>query len=352
MKSWFKTAALMVFALTCLPNISPAPLIYTPGEGWVYQAVGATGDWRKTRAKDQLEVAQQAFDRYDYDGAIRAAKYTLQQWPLADYAPRAQYLIGRCYEAQGKDEKAFDEYQKLVEKYPKIDNYQEVLQRQYEIANRFMGGQWFKQWGVIPYKSKDKTVEMYEKIVKNGPYSEVAPQAQFKVGAIREKQEEFEKAVKVYEATADKYNDQKIVAADALYKSGMAHYRQARTAEYDQAAAGKAVTSFNDFLTLYPEDPRCKEARRVIDALRYEQAQGAMKIAKFYDNKKQVQAALVYYNEVLLKDPNSSFAMEARQRIDAIRASTGIQGVPANPGNTNAGPVVPSPVPAASSPRK
>ena len=41
---------------------------------------------RKTRAKDQLEVAQQAFDRYDYDGAIRAAKYTLQQWPLADYA--------------------------------------------------------------------------------------------------------------------------------------------------------------------------------------------------------------------------------------------------------------------------
>ena len=42
-----------------------------------------------------------------------------------------------------------------------------------------------------------------------------------------------------------------------------------------------------------------------IDALRYEQAQGAMKIAKFYEKKKQFDGALVYYNEVLLKDPNS-----------------------------------------------
>lgn len=115
-----------------------------PGEGWVYQPVGSTGDWRKTRAKDQLEVAQQAFDRYDYATAVSAAKYTLQQWPLSDYAPRAQYLIGRCLEAQGYDEKAFKEYQTLLEKYPKIENYQEVLQRQYEIANRFLGGQWYK----------------------------------------------------------------------------------------------------------------------------------------------------------------------------------------------------------------
>ena len=352
MKSWPKTLVLALFVGVCFPNISPAPLIYTPGEGWVYQAVGTTGDWKKTRAKDQLEVAQQAFDRYDYKTAIAAAKYTLQQWPLSDYAPRAQYLIGRCEEAQGYDEKAFNDYQKLLEKYPKIENYQEVLQRQYEIANRFLGGQWYKKWGFIPYRSSDNTVEMYEKIVKNGPFSEVAPQAQMKVGAVREKQTEYDKAVKVYESTADRYNDQKVVAADALYKAGMAYYKQAKTADYDQGIAGKAIATFNDFMTLYPEDPRNKEAKRVIEGLRFEQAQGAMRIAKYYEKKKQFEGALVYYNEVLLKDPESSFAIEARQRIAAIRATTGNQRALSAPSAGGVTPANNAPVPAAQSPKK
>ncbi len=352
MKSWPKTLVLALFVGTCFPNLSPAPLIYTPGEGWVYQPVGSTGDWRKTRAKDQLEVAQQAFDRYDYATAVSAAKYTLQQWPLSDYAPRSQYLIGRCLEAQGYDEKAFKEYQKLLEKYPKIENYQEVLQRQYEIANRFLGGQWYKKWGFIPYRSSDNTAEMYEKIVKNGPFSEVAPQAQLKVGAVREKQADYDKAVKVYETTADRYNDQKIVAADALYKAGMAYYKQAKTSEYDQGIAGKAVATFLDFMTLYPDDPRGKEAKRVVEGLRFEQAAGAMKIARYYEKKKQFEGALVYYNEVLLKDPNSSFAVEAKQRIADIRTTTGNQRQPAGA----AGPAVPPPAspppPSAQSPKK
>ena len=352
MKTWHKTLVLAVFASVCFPNISPAPLIYTPGEGWVYQAVGTTGEWKKTRAKDQLEVAQQAFDRYDYKTANEAAKYTLAQWPLSDYAPRAQYLLGRCEEAQGYDERAFNSYQKLLEKYPKIENYQEVLQRQYEIANRFLGGQWYKKWGFIPYRSSDNTAEMYEKIVKNGPFSEVAPQAQMKVGAVREKQQEYDKAVKVYESTADRYNDQKVVAADSLYKAGMAYYKQAKKADYDQGIAGKAIATFTDFMTLYPEDPRNKEAKRVIEGLRFEQAQGAMRIAQYYEKKKQFEGALVYYNEVLLKDPESSFAIEARQRIAAIRATTGNQRALSAPTAGGVAPANNAPAPAAQSPKK
>lgn len=42
-----------------------------------------------------------------------------------------------AYEARKWDEKAFKEYQKAVEKYPKITNYEDLLQRQFEIAQRF-----------------------------------------------------------------------------------------------------------------------------------------------------------------------------------------------------------------------
>ena len=313
----------LLLVLACLlgfPFRSPAPLIYRPGEGWSYEPVGGEGKWQRARAKDQLDVAQAAFDRKDYSLALKAARRVVRVWPLSDYAPQAQYLLGRCYEAKGRDEKAFAEYQKVVEKQPKIGNFPEILQRQYEIANKYLAGKWFKLWGVIPiFSSMEKTAGMYEKIVRTGPYSDVAPQAQLKIGAAREKQHNYAMAAKAYETAADRYHDRPQVAADALYKEGMAYKKEAQTAEYDQSTAGQAIATFTDFMTLYPAEPRVGDAQKIIATLKVEQARGSFQIARFYEKYKKWNGALVYYNEVVLLDPNSSYAAKARERIDELR---------------------------------
>ncbi|MBU6402759.1 MAG: tetratricopeptide repeat protein, partial [Verrucomicrobia bacterium] len=248
MSRWLLRFTLIGLGLLVLPHRCPAPLVYRPGEGWTYESVGGK-DWHRTRAKDQLAVAQEAFDKKDYRLALKAARRTVQQWPYSDYAPQAQYLIGRCYSARGMDEKAFKQYQKLLEKYPKIPNYHEVLMRQFEIANRYLAGEWFKLWGYIPFfPSMEKTAKMYEDLIKNGPYSDVAPQAQLSIGAAREKQKDYPKAVAAYEKAADRYRDQKKVAADALFKEGLAFQKLAERAEYDQSTAGKAINTFSDFI--------------------------------------------------------------------------------------------------------
>ena len=309
-----------VLALLGFPERSPAPLIYLPDEGWVYEKPGADTSWQRARAKDQLQVAQVAFDHKDYSLASKAAKRVVSRWPFSDAAPQAQYLAGRCYEEQGKDEMAFKHYQSLLEKYPKMTNTQEVLQRQYIIANKFLSGHWRKLFGYIPVPpSMDKTVEMYEKIVKNAPYSEIAPQAQMNIGAAREKQKDYAAAVKSYELVADKYSERPQVTADALYKAGLAAIKECKTAEYDQNAAGRAINTFTDFAALFPDDKRVAEVQKRIDELRNEQARGSFQVARFYEKKYRWNAALIYYNEVLVKSPNSSYAKEARERLVEIK---------------------------------
>jgi outer membrane protein assembly factor BamD (BamD/ComL family) len=311
---------LIALLVAAFPFRSPAPFVYRPGEGWTYEPVGGAGDWMKPRAKDQLEVAQAAFNKTNYGVAMKAARRVVAVWPLSDYAPQAQYLVGRCYEAKGSDERAFAAYQKLLEKQPKITNYQEILQRQYGIANKFLAGKWFRIWGIVPlYPSMEKTAELYTKIVKNGAYSDIAPQAQMKIGAAREKQSKFPMAVKAYELAADRYADRPQVAADALYRGGLALRKQAKTAEYDQSIAGKAIATFTDFITLYPDDKRVPETQRIIAELRSEQARGNFQTAKFYEKYKKWKGSLVYYNEVLIHDPSSPYATQARQRIDELK---------------------------------
>jgi outer membrane protein assembly factor BamD len=126
-------------------------------------------------------------------------------------------------------------------------------------------------------------------------------------------------AAKAYETAADRYHDRPQVAADALYKEGLAYKKQAQTAEYDQSTAGQAIATFTDFMTLYPTDPRVSETQKIISSLRIEQARGSFQIAKFYEKYKKWNGALVYYNEVVLLDPNSSYASKARLRIDQLK---------------------------------
>jgi outer membrane protein assembly factor BamD len=305
-----------------VPFRSPAPLIYTPGEGWAYEPVGGGGNWQRTRAKDQLIVAQDALDKKDYSTALKAASRTVKVWPLSDYAPQAQFIVGQCYEAKGNDERAFKEYEKVLTKYPRFVDCEQVLTRQFEIANRFLAGEWFRLWTYIPFfPSMEKTADMYGKIVKDGPFSNIAPQAQMKIGVAREKQKDFPKAAKAYEVAADRYHDRGQVAADAMFRAGLAYQKQAQTAEYDQSTAGQAIATFTDFMTLYPDDKRVPEAQKIIASLKTEQARGNFTIGQYYESHGKLASAKIYYNEVvylLLAEPNSFYAARARERIEAL----------------------------------
>jgi len=318
---WITVVAVM------LPLRSPAPLIFIPGEGWYYESSAEVGKWQRPRAKEQLEVAEAAFAKKDYSTTLHAAHRVLRVWPLSDYAPRAEYLVGRCLEFKHKDEAAFNAYQNIIQKYPKSDEFNEVLLRQYEIANRFLAGEWFRLWNTIPiYPSMDETAKLYTKIVNNGPYSEIAPQAQLHVGQAQEKGDNYADAVKAYETAADRYNDQPAIAADAMFRAGVSWEKQADTAEYDQGAAAKAIASYTDFMTFYPDDKRVADAQKSIVKLKAEQVTGSFKIAQFYESGQKWAGAIVYYNDVLQLDANSPLAAQARQRIEALKPL--LRGVP------------------------
>lgn len=313
---WF----LIVALVACLPFRSPAPFIYTPGEGWYYESFGLNVKWQRNRAKDQLEVAEQAFAKQDYSIASHAAHRVLRIWPLSDYAPRAEYLVGRCLEESGQDEAAFNSYQHIIEKYPNSENYQEILWRQYAIAGRFLNGEWFRLWGTIPiYTSMDETAKLFGKIVNNGPYSVVAPHAQLRIGAAHEKDKNYAEAVTAYATAADRYHGQSAIAADALYRQAVCYQKESASAEYDQSTAGQAIGTYTDFMTLYPDDNRVAAAQKAIVALKAEQVHGNFKIARFYESSQKWTGAVIYYNEVLQLDPNSPYAAQARQRIEALK---------------------------------
>lgn len=315
----------LALALVLASRPAPAPLIYKPGEGWTYESVGG-GRWQRTRAKDQFEVAEEAFEAGNYNLALKAARRVVKVWPLSDYAPRAQFLAGRAEEARGDLRRAFRAYHTLIQQFPKTADYDEALERQKAIGDSFLAGKWFRLWGWLPwFPTTEKAIEMYNAVVLAGPYSDVAPPAQMKIGEAHEKRRDYLLAVRAYERAADRYSDQRDVVSEAFYRAGLAWRKQAREADYDQSAAGRAIAAFSDFITLFPDDPRVPEVQGYIIELYRTQAEGNYRIARYYEKRRRDDGAVIYYSAVAdiytrqIKEPDAPRAVEARQRIADIR---------------------------------
>jgi outer membrane protein assembly factor BamD len=217
---------------------------------------------------------------------------------------------------------AYKAYVKMVQKYPASTFFEQALDREFAIGNLYLAGEPQRLWKVPLGPSMDKTIEIYEQVIKSAPYGTHAPEAQFKIGLAREQQKKWNDAVDSYTKILDKYPGNSI-ASDAQYQIGYAWYSSASMAEYDQSAAQKAIEAFEDFIVRYPNSEKVAAANAHIELLKGRQTQGSYNIAKFYEKQKNYKAAYIYYSDVVRQSPGSEDAQSAQKKIDTLRKLLG-----------------------------
>src|SRR5271154_6683912 len=296
-------------------SMAHATLVWRPGEGWSDES---GGDIPASSSRDQLDLAHKLEAQGERDAALRAYKGLLRRWPLSFFAPEAQYRVGKILEDEGDFYTAFQAFQKMVTKYPSSEYFDQALDEQYRIANLYLAGEPQRIWKIPVGPSMERTIELYERIIKNAPYGTYAPQCQFNIGQAREQQRKYTDAVDAYQVVLDNYPTSS-VAANAQYQIGYAWMKSCRLGDYDLGAAKKAVDAFQDYLVRYPTSDKAVQAQENIEKLGSKQTQGAFDVAKFYETQHESRAAFIYYNEVVREDPNSAQAQIAKKRIQELR---------------------------------
>jgi outer membrane protein assembly factor BamD len=320
MKQTLRYVVPLVVLILMLAPRSPAPIIYREGEGFL--PGGAEDVEIKKNAQDQFDLAQRYEAARDWKRAGASYRMVVRRFPRSDIAAAALFNSGRMYEKLGKLELAFRDYQSIVEKYPRSENFEPALEAEYAIAKAFLDGKRVDVYGVPTLPSMAKAEEMFKKIVTNGPFSKIAPLAQFGIGQALEKSGSITSAVTAYQQVVDRYPNSD-VAADAMYQIGYVYLQASRATGYDETAAVRAQEAFEDFLTKFPNSHKAAQAQDNLKTLQGRKSNDAFNIARFYDKQHNYKAAYVYYNEVLQQQPDSQQASRAKTRMDQIRTKMG-----------------------------
>lgn len=243
--------------------------------------------------------------------AIRTYRTLVRNYPVAASAATAQFRLGELYESLGNTKRAFDAYQKLLENYPQSREFDRAVGAQVAMADALMDRRRY-----------DQAAKMYESVVASAPFAKFAPAVQFKLGQALENQKEYEKAIAAYQVILDRYPNSS-VAPDALYQIGYVQLTEAEGRSQDLSAAIDAKNTFEDFLFEYPQSAKAAQARENLEMMSGREAFDLLSIAKFYDRNSNYRAAVIYYSDLVRRQPGTPDADLAAARIEEIRATVG-----------------------------
>jgi outer membrane protein assembly factor BamD len=243
--------------------------------------------------------------------AIATYRTLVRDYPVAPSAPAAQLRLGELYDSLGNSKRAFDSYQKLLENFPQAREFDRAVEAQVAIADAQMDSRRY-----------ERAAEMYTSILATAPFAKFAPSVQFKLGQAFENQKEYEKAISAYQVVLDRYPSSSL-AADALYQIGYVQLTEAEGRSQDLSAAIDAKNTFEEFLIEFPKNEKAAQARENLDTMSGREAFDLLSIAKFYDRKTDYRAAVVYYSDLVRRQPGTPDADLAGARIEEIRATVG-----------------------------
>ena len=274
------------------------------------QEPATTGSYND-EAAGYLRQAQEWEEAGNPKQAIATYRTLVRDYPVAPAAPAAQLRLGELYDSLGNSKRAFESYQKLLENFPQAREFDRAVEAQVAIADAQMDS-----------RRHDRAAEMYTSILATAPFAKFAPSVQFKLGQAYENHKEYEKAINAYQVVLDRYPSS-AVAADALYQIGYVQLTEAEGRSQDLSAAIDAKNTFEEFLIEFPKNEKAAQARENLETMSGREAFDLLSIAKFYDRKTDYRAAVIYYSDLVRRQPGTPDADLAGARIEEIRATVG-----------------------------
>ena len=240
---------------------------------------------------------------------------------LADSPLLKCNALKEAVKANKKADMLFQEFEclkQLIASFPAEVNVDELVQREYEIGNKFYDGYrehpyWWMPW----IENDDKTTEIYETIYKQLPFAGFVPEMLIKMGIIYLKGNKNQQAIVTYQRIIDNYNDPK--ACEIAYLDLANIYLQlAAKGDGDGSNTRKAREVLIEFIKKYPNSPELTWAKSNLKETYEIESQRLYDLAVFYNKKNNQKASKRYIKQILVNYPDTRSVTDAENLLDQI----------------------------------
>jgi len=251
--------------------------------------------------------------------AARQYDALVHVWHNSPEAAVAQMELARLTVAMGKYRQAFDEYQYLLDNFSGAYAYEDILDRQLQLAGLLRTMKYGKFLFLRGVTDPERALPLFERIIRNAPNWDKAPNAKLQMAQIFEGQEDYDKAVDAYEALVSRYSGH-VLVPEAVYSAAECLYKLAKKSDRDEAPQRRALSAYAKFIRDYPANAHRAAAEARIAELKATLGKLLMDRALYYDQvTKNTAAAVIAYQDYLRAFPATAGSDGVRARIATLQ---------------------------------
>lgn len=272
------------------------------------------------RAQPYMEEAREADFKNSLWRAASNYKTVWEEYPGSRYAPEALFRYAENQLARHRWKEASFAFQRLFRFYPDNPWFDQTINYQFQIAEAYETGDHVYFMWFFPTRNLDRAMQTYEMVIRNAPFSDLSPLALFRIALIERQRNNIPEAIDALDRMINNYPSS-ILTADAYLKLADTFAQLVEGPRYDQGATREAVSYFQDFLILFPENPAVKEAEEGLQQMRETHARSKLIMGEFfYKRRDNYRAAKVFFNEAITIAPDSEVADKCRDYLQLIGA--------------------------------
>ncbi|MFO7724476.1 MAG: tetratricopeptide repeat protein [Oceanipulchritudo sp.] len=297
----------------------------TPAHGFLWfgnNPIDASPAEQTAEARPVYEEALEAQQAGRTGRALRKYKRVYEKYPASDFSAQALYNSGVIHFERKNWKKAFNAFQSILIFHPDFPQFNELIRFQFRIALAQAEGDNIRFLFVIPYRALNRSVQYFEIVINNAPYSELAPLALMNVALIHQYKGQTANAIEALDRLINNYPTS-VLADDAYLSLAETFATLVQGPHYDQGATREAISYFEDFLILYSNNEDIARAEEGLAEMEDVYARSKLVIGEYYlRHRGWFQAAEIFFNEAITIAPESDAADAARDfiaRMEAIR---------------------------------
>jgi len=273
---------------------------------------------KKENAADQFAWCQRCESEGSWRAARRGYDALVREWPTAPEAPKAQQRLAEIWLEKYLDyEESFVEYRYLLDFYSMECDFDAIAKKMFQTVELMR--QEGKTIVFFRFKNTTDVRRAYESLVLRSAGADFVRGAILTVAQLREDEEQYEKAVAVYENLRNLYpgTDE---ARTALHREAAVRMKILEMHGYNRARTNDTI----DFLKMARRDDLTPEMRADVDKWLSDAknllAEEAYQSAKFYDSRTRTTRSAISAYERFIEDyPDSPYVQKILERLMKLK---------------------------------
>lgn len=310
----------VVLILLCTAVLGQKTWQLKDGEKWESVATNPQGQYalRVAELKDLIRKGESKA----VEDALAALKEEFPQYVGPDLD---LFIEGEIRYWEDLYPKAMKQYEKLLKDYPGSEFAPAVLEREFDMAQAFLGGRKKKVLGFIKIRGYAEGVEMMERISDRAGLDEPNGVGLRAAVAVAEHYETRAKYIDAYLKWSEiaSYWETGPVGKRALLRmaeDNLLAYNQPRPERRPLLDGSKLVTAkayFEKYAALYPGEVRRYDIADKIEQIDEQMAYKQFTIGQYYARAGKIQAANLYFDMVVQNWPETKAATMAKEALEA-----------------------------------